>query len=165
MKKTEFMGKSQTGAASSGLCKDSKRGTRLPALSEAHLERQCSDFLALDGWRTLKTDPVSRREWGKGFGEKGMADRLYLRYDFPQACKEQPELRKQMSAAMLAIGDVLWIEWKRIGGKAKPHQRLWIAAERARGGLVLLAGEDFPATYDGFLAWYRASGLLRRTGP
>lgn len=129
------------------------------ALSEAHLERQCSDFLALDGWRTLKTDPVSRKEWGKGFGEKGMADRLYLRYWYQQTAQSNDE-----TECLYWPAEVMWIEWKRPSGKAAPHQRAWIATERLRGALVLLADVDFPATYDGFLAWYRTSGLLRRPG-
>ncbi len=113
-------------------------------LSEADIERTSSDYLCkVEGWRKLKTDPVSRREWGKGFGEKGMADALYLRYGKP------PE--------------VLWIEWKSLHGEVKPHQRDWHTAERARGALTLMAGVDFPASIDGFLNWYRQSGLMRRT--
>lgn len=133
-------------------------------LSEADLERQCSDLLALDGWRSLKTDPVSRREWGKGFGEKGMADRLYMRYrggteiDVVISTRECGPFLKRQAA------EVMWIEWKRLGGKAAPHQRIWIETERARGALVLLAGEDFPATFEGFGQWYKARGLMRRTG-
>ena len=118
-------------------------------ISEADLEKAGTDLLAWDGWRSLKCDPVSRREWGKGFGERGMADRLYLRYD-------------RMNYCLNPVGEILWIEWKRPKGKAKPHQRTWIESERARGALVLLAGEDFEATYDAFLEWYRKSGLARR---
>lgn len=136
-----------------------------PQISEADLEKQCSDLLALDGWRTLKTDPVSRREWGKGFGEKGMCDRLYIRYQF----SVEPE-----SAEFRGFGrqdaELMWIEWKRIrpgrrtAERAEQHQRDWIRDERLRGALVLLAGVDFPATFDGFCAWYAKSGLLRRAG-
>lgn len=131
---------------------------------EKDIERTCSAFLELDGWRCLKTDPVSRREWAKGFGEKGMADCLYIRYgqkknrQYPQGEEDQ----------------VMWIEYKReIGGKltsraekAKIHQCAWIAAERARGALVWLAGVDFkPATFEGFEAHYHASGLARNVRP
>jgi hypothetical protein len=129
---------------------------RNPGLTEAHLERQCSDFLALDGWRSLKTDPVSRKEWGKGFGEKGMCDRLYIRYaEFEPRTLLEPYLDN---------AQVMWIEWKTPRGKAAPHQRRWIEAERARGALVLLAGQDFPALYEAFVVWYRRTGLLRREG-
>ena len=119
-------------------------------LTEAQLERQCSDFLALDGWRGLRTDPCSDRRRAKGFGEIGMADHLYIRY-------------VAVSAAYVAAGcDVMWIEYKRPGQHATPQQQRWHLAERARGALTLIAGEDFPATYGGFLGYYRGSGLLRR---
>jgi hypothetical protein len=119
-------------------------------LSERDIERTCTDFLALDGWRALKTDPVSRREWGKGFGEKGMADHIYIRY----------ALGRRLS--ILGASETLWIEWKRYGGKVAQHQREWHLLERRRGALTLIAGEDFPATIEGFQSWYRSSGLMRR---
>lgn len=119
--------------------------------SEADIQKTCTQFLELDGWRALKTTPVSNWRRGDGFGELGMADHLYIRYDdkaFPANWAQ-----------------VMWIEYKRMRGKnatqAKEHQRQWIAAERARGALVLLAGEDFPATIEGFQQWYRTSGLMR----
>ena len=119
---------------------------KLRAHPERDLEKACSDLLQCDGWRLLKTDPVSDRRRGKGFGEIGMADCLYIRY-----------LRR-------ATGDseVMWIEWKAPRGKPSGAQRLWIAAERARGALVWLAGADFPASVEGFLAHYQESGLMRR---
>ena len=141
---------------------------RLPAslhVAESDLERYGTDLLALDGWRSLKTDPVSRREWGKGFGEKGMADRLYIRYASDDEVWLQTKVRYDSTInSAHSRAQVLWIEWKTPRGKAEPHQRIWINVERGRGALVLLAGEDFEATPEGFLAWYRGSGLLRRTG-
>lgn len=128
--------------------------------SEADLEQYGTDLLALDGWRSLKTDPVTNREWGKGFGEVGMADRLYLRYLYDGPCCDRPE--HAATHEVKASAQVLWIEWKRPGGKAKDQQRLWIDFERELGALVLLAGEDFLATPEGFLAWYRGSGLMRK---
>lgn len=124
-----------------------------PHISEAAIERTCTDLLELDGWRSLKTDPVSRREWGKGFGEKGMADRLYIRY---MKSRYSLELAGHRWAA------VLWIEWKSAKGKPAPHQLAWHQAERARGALTLIAGVDFPASIEGFAAWYAESGLQRR---
>lgn len=118
---------------------------------ERDLERACSDLLQYDGWRLLRCEPVSRREWGRGFGEKGMADCLYIRY----SC-ESP------SAAGCQRTGVLWIEWKSLTGKAQQHQKDWHARERARGALVVVAGVDFKASVDGWLAWYRGSGLMRR---
>ena len=124
------------------------------ALSEADIARTCSDLLQADGWRMLITDPVSDRARGKGFGELGMADRLYIRYGWTH----DPHFSN--------AAEVMWIEWKRtVRGKptkATPHQKAWHAAERARGALTLIAGEDFPATIEGFQAWYKASGLQRR---
>lgn len=146
-------------------CEKSKTGVhsmkRLPRpkLSEADLERQCSDLLAFDGWRSLKTDPVSRREWGKGFGEKGMADRLYVRYAL-----SVPMRPGTYDPASFAAAQVMWIEWKVPRGRNEPHQKQWQTAERLRGALVLVAREDFPATFEGFCAWYAKSGLLRRAG-
>lgn len=149
-------------------------------LSERDIERTCTDLLALDGWRCLKTDPVSRREWGKGFGEKGMADCLYIRY------RQNPEDRTETIAHPTGeergrgihagrekvlvtyiphfyLGcDVLWIEWKKPSGKLHVHQKEWHDSERYRGAVTWIAGVDFPATFDDFLAFYRNSGLNRR---
>lgn len=123
--------------------------------SEAEIAKVCTQVLIHDGWRHLKTDPVSRRGWGKGFGEVGMADSLFIRYD--------------KGAAMFCHGsgtrlysEVLWIEWKREDGAADPHQLKWHAAERARGALTLIAGIDFEASVEGFLRWYAGSGLRQR---
>lgn len=136
-------------------------------LLERDIERTCTELLELDGWRSLKTDPVSRREWGKGFGEPGMADRLYIRYsDFHLPPVVDSANRICSPSRSDARSDVLWIEWKRQRGKqatkAARHQKAWHAAEQARGGLTLIAGEDFPATIEGFADWYSASGLMRR---
>lgn len=141
---------------------DSRRHSKQPALklTEADLERQCSDILALDGWRTLKTDPVSRREWGKGFGEKGMADRLYIRYLYVSI---HPYVKYRENLSRYSA-EVLWIEWKSQRGRVKPHQSAWNIAERRRGAAAFIAGVDFPATFEGFCAWYAESGLMRRAG-
>ena len=124
-----------------------------PKVSEADIQKTCTMLLELDGWRALRTDPVSRREWGKGFGELGMADHLYIRYG---KSHEHPRPGSQFR-----LDEVMWIEFKRRGGKAKQHQKDWHASERARGALTLIAGEDFPASIEGFLGWYNQSGLAR----
>lgn len=130
-------------------------------LSEADIARTCSDLLQADGWRMLITDPVSDRARGKGFGELGMADRLYIRYVPP---RDKDKRRWRIDAAVVA--EILWIEWKRTrrGRATKPteHQVAWHEAERARGALTLIAGIDFPATIEGFREWYAASRLARR---
>ena len=133
--------------------------TAAPRILERDIERTCTDFLELDGWRSLKTDPVSRREWGKGFGEKGMADHLYIRYGRFNNATANP-YRKP--GAMAINAQVLWIEFKRRGGKAAAHQKAWHARERARGALTLILGEDCPASIEGFREFYMKSGLARR---
>lgn len=121
-------------------------------LSEAHIQRTCTEFLALDDWRCIRTDPVSDRARGKGFGEVGMADCLYLRYwgSLPGG------------APYGGVGNILWIEWKRPGGKPSNAQTQWHKAERRRGAITLIAGIDFPASIEGFMAWYAQSDLDRR---
>jgi hypothetical protein len=63
------------------------------------------------------------------------------------------------------VAEVLWVEWKRTrrgkATKATAKQNDWHRDERSRGALTLIAGEDFPATIEGFQAWYRDSGLQR----
>jgi hypothetical protein len=113
--------------------------------SEALIEGECCKLLAEDGWRTLKTDPVSDRRRGKGFGELGMADTLCLRYG------------RQGAAA-----EVMWLEWKSRNGRVAKHQLEWHTRERARGAMTAIAGVDFPASVRGFRTWYRASGLAKR---
>ena len=127
------------------------KGNSVVRLSEAQIERTCTDILELDRWRALKTDPVSRKEWGKGFGEPGMADDQFIRYDREMPCRGQAE--------------VLWVEFKTRHGKVAKRQLAWHQAERARGALTAIAGIDFEATIVGFQAWYLASGLNRRLHP
>jgi hypothetical protein len=121
---------------------------------EADLERAVRDFLALDGWRALKTDPVSRREWGKGFGELGIADALYIRYGWAQS---------QVMLPVMPWPNSCGSSGKRPTRRAALHQLAWHAREQARGALALIAGVDFLATFEGFLGWYKNSGLQRRS--
>ena len=91
-----------------------------------------------------------------------MADGLYIRY-LDKAIVEYPGgymVLKRPAA------EILWIEWKRrtetgADTKAAEHQKAWHRDERAKGALTLIAGEDFPATVEGFIAWYEQSGLKR----
>ena len=129
-------------------------------LKEADISRTCTDLLAADGWRAVRTDPVADRRRGKGFGELGMADCLYIRYS-PYSGQLYTGRLDRVQA------QVLWIEWKRLDAKgratkAKPHQLAWHEAERARGAFTLIAGIDFQATIEGFAAWYELSGLKRK---
>ena len=122
-----------------------------PEWPEWMIEAECTKLLEEDGWRALRTDPVSDRGRGKGFGELGMADHLYLRYRPPT----------DWLAGIPGLAEVMWIEFKSAAGKPKKHQIEWHQNERARGALTLISGQDFPASVDGFKAWYRASGLNR----
>jgi hypothetical protein len=106
---------------------------------------ECEKLLQEHGWRTLRCEPTSDRGRGKGFGEVGMADTLCLRYG-----------RKGASC------EVMWIEWKRPGGRVGQHQLAWHIRERARGAMTAIAGVDFPASVQGFIGWYHSSGLTKR---
>lgn len=118
-------------------------------LSEAHIQATCTDWLELDGWRCVRTDMPHLR--GLGVSEPGMADNLYIRYHYPEG--------KLTFAEDLSVARVMWIEWKKRGGKAKQRQQDWHAKERALGAFTLIAGEDFPASIEGFCNWYTGSGL------
>lgn len=137
---------------------------------EKEIQSTCTQFLELDGWRSLRTDPVSDRSRGKGFGELGMADHLYVRY----RARKRAALNAGAQFWYDPQVEFFWVEWKRERGgkgkralftkaeKAKIHQKAWHAAERARGALTLIAGEEFPASIEGFTAWYASSGLQRK---
>jgi hypothetical protein len=130
------------------------RSKSIKPLSEAHIQKACTDLLELDGWRTIRTDLPHLR--GLGVQEKGMPDNLYIRYEAVRSgdgdvIKSHPEWT-----------DTMWIEWKKKGGKAAQHQKDWHQAECARGALTLIAGQDFEASISGFQEFYRASGLMRR---
>jgi len=113
---------------------------------EADIQKAVVDLLQLDGWRPLRTDPVSDRRRGKGFGEAGMPDYLFLRYRPGRGCQDEA-----------AIAETLWIEFKSPHGLVSAQQRLWHRIERDRGALTLTI-----AAVDEFLSWYRHSGLMRR---
>ena len=116
---------------------------------ECEIQAECVKLMEEDGWRALRTDPVSDKGRGKGFGELGMADHLFMRpIPAPQGVR-------------LSLCDVLYVEFKRGNERAGQRQIEWHAKERARGFLTWIANTDFPATVEGFKAHYRASGLCR----
>lgn len=125
-------------------------------LSERTIQESCSQFLALDGWRRIRTDLPNLR--GLGVQERGIADDLYLRYCGPIREEVYPGDWDKTRVAT----NILWIEWKRKTGKAMAHQKAWHYAERARGALTLIAGIDFTASVEGFVNWYEQSGLQRK---
>jgi hypothetical protein len=127
--------------------------SRAPNLLESHVQQTVTELLQLDGWRSIRTDPVSDRKRGKGFGEIGMPDHLYIRYGLPITRRNFSGRPPEIQSG----GQILWIEFKRPGKSAKPHQLAWHEAEGARGALVMVVDD-----IDGFIAWYKASGLQRR---
>ncbi len=134
-------------------------GRGLP-ITESMIQQTCTQMLEWDGWRALRTSPVSNKARGVGFGEPGMADHLYIRY-IPRNQSHPP------SNVPSGVAEVMWIEWKRLEKNGKPtqaaqHQKEWHTLERKRGALVLVAGEDFQASIEGFREWYKTSGLMRK---
>lgn len=136
--------------------------------SERQIEQQIDDYLKLDGWRVYKTDLPHLR--GLGVQERGMPDRQYVRYPAPTSKHLWALSSRKRSPAE---SETIWCEHKRrdryskkescwLPTKASLEQRKWHAAERALGALTLIAGEDFEASLDGFVAWYEASGLQRK---
>src|SRR5689334_7519680 len=124
---------------------------------EAPIQAEVTRILESDGWRALRTEPVSDRGRGRGFGTPGMADLLAIRYGSGTVEPWKP-------LGLLAEGCcVLWCEFKRRkGGIISKAKMKWHQKERARGALTLIAGVDFDSSVDGFMRWYRASGLCRR---
>lgn len=125
--------------------------TKLP-LREKDIAKCIADLLELDGWRLLFCEPMSRRDQGRGFGEPGMADLLAIRYD-------SDALR--LTGFPSAWASIFWIEFKKPAGIVSAKQRVWHQAERVRGALTIILGEDCEASVDSWIAWYRASGLNR----
>ena len=144
-----------------GMTAEAPKPKRRKVTSEAEIARVCTQVLEHDGWRHLRTDPVSRRVWGKGFGEVGMADSMFIRYLYPASVAKLLGGRTQHSADLQARCQLLWVEWKREDGTAAPHQLQWRDRERNRGALTLIAGIDFDASVSGFVGWYNQSGLRR----
>lgn len=128
----------------------------MPRLLELDLARAIADLLALDGWRHVKTDVVSDRSRGKGTGEQGMADSLFLRYNL-WPIRTPPALDPSRVDC-----EAMWIEFKTPRGRVAEHQHAWREREQARGALALIAGIDFDASLEGFARFYARLGLQRR---
>ncbi len=132
--------------------------------TEAQIQQQCRDYLALDGWRLVVTDPPHIR--GLGVSEPGMPDDLMIRYQYP--CRGIGCSGEHCGTIDCVDAELLWIEYKckRPGSKAAQHQKDWHDRERARGALVVMAGErgpfGFDASLEGFAEWYEKSGLQRK---
>ena len=117
-------------------------------LKEKDVAKQVTDYLEYRGWRRVRMNSGMSTNMMTGgivrFGEKGMADLLFLRY-FP---KQQP------------YALVLWVETKAPKGKLRPEQTLWQTGERARGGLCVTVYhfETFALWYDETLGAIHVSG-------
>jgi hypothetical protein len=128
-----------------------------PKTTEAQIQEACCRILELDGWRRVRTDLKQLR--GLGVQEKGMADDLFIRYI------ALPDWVHEPSLDFVALGQIMWIEWKKLTSrgrstKAAQHQQDWHTLERKRGALTLIAGENFPASIEGFRDFYKKSGLM-----
>jgi hypothetical protein len=121
-----------------------KSSARKLRISEADVQTAVVQILELDGWRAIRTDPVSDKSRGKGFGEVGMPDYLFIRYE------QAPGTRRAGSA------EVLWVEFKAPGKSCKTHQLDWHLEERLRGALVMMVD-----SVDDFRDWYKISWLMR----
>ena len=118
---------------------------------EALIQEECVRFMSEDGWRHLRTDPVSNRSQGRGFGEPGMSDSQFSRPALSETARAEGWCQ------------LLYVEFKCGRNKAQKHQIEWATKERARGFLVWIANETFPATVEGFKEFYaEKSGLMRR---
>lgn len=139
----------------------------IPALKEADIERTITDFLIAEGWRVFHMEQQWSEKKRKTVGERNMPDVLAIRY-WAGKVGRIPQLHDQrVNALLLASGnEVLWLELKRLIGKkvTKPAQGQldWHREERFRGALTLIAGVDFRASIEGFMDWYKNSGLARR---
>ena len=128
---------------------------KAPRILEKHVQEGVTALLELDGWRAIRTDPVSDRVRGKGFGELGMPDHLYLRYrPFISGPHVTHGFRVEYGDC---LSETLWIEFKAPSKVPKSHQLQWHKSEQKRGALVLVIDN-----FDAFKAWYLASGLNRR---
>lgn len=122
---------------------------------ESSLESGVATLMQLDGWRYFHTE-YALTQGGRPVLEPNMPDALFVRY-----------LSKVHGTCMCAMqfgcccAHTIWVEFKRVGKKPTGEQKLWHAAERKRGAIVLVAGDTFPATIEGFKLWYASSGLAR----
>ncbi len=162
------------GAATPG-----RRKTETLRLLEKHIQEACCQILEFDGWRRIRMEATYSEKKRKGVGEPGMADDLFIRYEY-QPCSGETCSGERCFPRDKGKALVMFIEWKRLvpqptrviekgrpkqrwprSTQAAVHQKAWHAIERKRGALTLIAGEDFIASIDGFRDWYRESGLMR----
>src|SRR4051812_5690333 len=100
---------------------------KAPGRAEISIALDCIQLMELDGWRAVDTDPKWLR--GLAVAEPGIADTLFIRYDI---------LARQMNVAnpRRVHVELLWVEWKKIGGKHSKLQHDWHGKERYDGALT-----------------------------
>lgn len=133
------------------------RKSRALVVREASIQQAVTDYLRLDGWRVFHWEYGFDERSKKTHGEPGMPDLLCIRYRYDGGPLEGIDRE-----LLQARGDILWIELKSLTGDHSAAQRIWQKAERERGALVWVAGEEFPRTVEGFIRHYEQSGLQRR---
>ncbi len=129
-----------------------------PDRLEAPIQAECIQLLIEDGWWPLRTDPVSDRKRGTGFGAIGFADYTVFR---PMRVTQLVPLQKMPAGCAC---EVLFLEFKSPKGSPSKEQLKWHRNQRAMGFATFIAGVDFPPSVQGFKEFYRASGLARREG-
>jgi hypothetical protein len=127
---------------------------------ERDLQLACEGLLQYDGWRILHFEQNFSERKRKVVGEAGAPDTLAIRYDINGLMGKW--LRWQDGYGDPTISHVVWIEWKRPKGIKSAAQKIWHRAERERGAVIWVAGEDFQTTYESFKDFYETSWLCRR---
>jgi hypothetical protein len=129
-----------------------------PKLSEADVQRACTDLLIADHWRGLRMEHAIEYSLDgkvrRKVGEVSMPDYLYLRYWAGYRTGAVRDIEGH--ADLLVEAQVLWIEYKAPGKRPSKEQRLWHRNERNRGALVWVVDD-----IDQFKRDYAASGLAR----
>lgn len=116
------------------------------------VQKPVVQFLEIDGWRCFRTELTVQKDRGRVVGELGQPDYLAIRYH-PESVRLH-----YRTVAEAARTEVMWLEMKAPNGaRLSANQKLWHAAERKRGALVLVVDN-----FDAFRAWYMDSGLNRR---
>jgi hypothetical protein len=137
-----------------------KATAKAAGLQERHVQETITQMLEWDGWRAIRTEHAIERDEEGNFkrrvGEVGMADMLFIRYEY-EPCRGEECSGERCFPRDIGKAMVLWCEFKRPGGKLRPDQLAWHAAERARGALVLVID-----SIEAGRAWYDQSGLRRR---
>lgn len=138
-----------------------------PIIYESHIETAIVQAMVLDGWRPFKMQYSFDQVKKLTLGEPGMCDHLFLRYRAGEKLTPVSILRSRVTL----LDEVLWWEFKRVksrpGRRDKatgldPDQVQWIAAEKAKGAMVWVAGIDHEADIAGAALHYLGSGLCNR---